>query len=1086
MRQVKTMKSPVKPNAPRIKHLMGANRVLVIAPHGLRENDNNTDLIAEQIHKDLGCFAVINTGFRRPDEDKGETSDLKKSLLDLGKISDGEQLRSTNKGIPQEEDFLGWIDSFLNEISKNHGEPFVVHIHGIDTENIKQVASLTNYRKNPDDLHVLVGYGQTNAKNQTSLTATKNTVDDLIKNLSVEKINATEAPVVRISINGKRRGYCGSESDVLNQYLRNKKIKGQSIQLEIREAGFRDKPEIARKTAESVGKAIGLVAGCGSPAQKEEPLMKVAASATIEEPEVWTTLSEKSEEKRIKVKEIDLSDTRFKSRVSEYGVDQDRFNDLVASIKSLKILNNIIVNKAPGKTKYQLISGFRRMAALEKVYEEQGRKEEFPDAEVPARVFKSLTDEQALRISFSENLARKDLTTWEVANQCRMIADELTKRAKSPGEIEAHLAAMINKDGRTVRRYLALSAIKNEGIRRDLHTGRLDASIGIVFTREGLKDKDREALHRIYRISPMPFRSFDALVANALRLKEWSGMTVESILAIPAAKEFLLIPPDELKERAEYLMKARNKPLAEILANETGYLKHSVEKVKSMDKLSPFAEKFYEKAAVIRTKISKALETKKMVGEVAISPVGEIKDKMIKLAVAAPVSDIKKVVQLALKEMDDDIPSLENLFKKPPKPSPTKEEVKAEKKISIAANASIAFTMRLSRLQDILKDLASKGAFYDYGDKDERKDQVLVRTVSDTEVEFGRCSRGGLLIQCEAEILRKGSSALLLKQIHDPITKLAAKKDTVCEIQIIPSRSSSSPSESKFILKTQETTWTWDTPFFEPEALSKFFDKKRTPKATMEIRAYDLKDMMGKVMDCINPNEVRRSMTGIFLKMDSDKLLMAGTNGLKLFEAVKPHLGLSGSPQEVLLRFDAGRAIRAMIRNDTVVRIEVSPEGVSFKTDGVLVVGDTIRGENYPDYTHLFNEVGNRFSIPLAKLREVAANLAVVADKEDIQRMTIKTNGKVVSFLTKMGKAEYSPPSVKGAIDVDVNAQFLSDLANAMDGEQVEVRHSGPDNYITFYPDSDGQRALLSTISRRAPEKPQEKTKENKSPKKSE
>jgi DNA polymerase III sliding clamp (beta) subunit (PCNA family) len=329
---------------------------------------------------------------------------------------------------------------------------------------------------------------------------------------------------------------------------------------------------------------------------------------------------------------------------------------------------------------------------------------------------------------------------------------------------------------------------------------------------------------------------------------------------------------------------------------------------------------------------------------------------------------------------------------------------------------------------------------------------------------------------------KPGRDTLLLKQINEPIRKLEAKQDTVCEIQIVPVRSSTSPSESKFLLRSQEMTWTWDIPSFEPEELSKFFAKKRTPKATIEIGAYDLKDMMGKVMACINPSEVRRSTTGIFLKIDSDKVLMAGTNRLKLFEAVKPHLGLSGSPQEVLLRFDAGRAIGAMIKNDTVVRIEVSPEDVSFKTDGVLVVGDTISDVRYLDYPPFFKEAQNHFSIPLAKLREVAANLAVVADKEDNQRMAIKTSRNLVSFLTKMGKAEYSPAIVEGTIDVDVNAQFLSDLAKIMDGEQVEVRHSSPHNWITFHPDIDGQRALLTTVNRRESGKPQEKGQEKKAP----
>lgn len=1080
MKQVKAMQSPVKPNAPRIKHLFGANRVLVIAPHGFKGNDDNTDILTEQLHERLDCFAVINTGFRRPNEDKRETSDPKIPLLDLGKINDGHHLRRPYEVMPHEEDFLGWIDLFLAEIAMNHGEPFVVYIHGIGRRNIREVASITDYKTKPNDLHALVGYGQRRAKTQQSLTANKKTVEDLIKNLAAQKINGIEAPVESIPINGKR--YCGSEKGVLNQYLRNKGIKGQSIQLEIRESGFRDSPETARKTAESIGKAIGLVAGCASPAQKKEPMMRVAATALVAEPEVWTTLSEKSEEKRIKVKEIDLSDTRFKSRVSEYGVDQETFNDLVASIKSLKILNNIIVNKTPGKAKYQLISGFRRMAALEKVYEGQGRKEEFPTAEVPAKIFKSLTDEQALRISFSENLARKDLTTWEVANQCRMIGEELIKQGKSQGEIEAHLAAMINKDGRTVRRYLALSSIKSQGIRRDLHNGTIDASIGTVFTREGLKEKDRDALHRIYRNSPMPFRSFDALVSNALRLKGWSGMTVENIAAIPAAKEFLLIPPDELKERAEYLMKARNKPLPEILANEIGHLKHSIEKAKSKDALAPFTKKFSEKAAAIRTKISKALETKKMIGEVAISPVGEIKDKMIKLAVAAPVSDIQKVVQLALKEMNDDIASLESLFKKPPKPTTAKEEVKAEKKVKVDNNAAIAFTMRLITFQGILKDLAKDGVL-----SDDSKGQMLIRTASDKTLEFGRHCNNGLLIPCAAEIHRKGSSVLLLRDIYEPITKLTAKEDTECYIQIVPLPSKSYPvnqRQSTFALRAQEMTWEWDIPFFESNELNKYLDKKIKPKTTIDMEATDLKEMLSKVLSCINPTNIRRPWTRTLYRVDENKLTLAGTNGIKLLEVAKPYIGLSGLVQSVLVPFHAGSLLTRILRKGAgPVRIGISEEGVSFNWDGISLTGKPISDEQYPNYPAWFRKGESSFKIPISKLREMIANLSAIADPEDNYRLTVKTDGNHISIGNEKGKAVFYTDNADGIMDIDVNAMFLSELVGCMDGEEVRVSLCSLDKdskIVTFHPDYSEQRALLVAVKRREPEKPREKAPENK------
>jgi DNA polymerase III sliding clamp (beta) subunit (PCNA family) len=1073
MKQTKTATGHQEPKTPRIKHLFGTNRILVIAPHGVKGNDNYTDIIAEQLHQNLGCFAVINTGFRRPDEDKGETSDPKIPLLDLGKINDGDHLRRPHKGIPHDEDFLGWIDSFLAEIAMNHGELLLVHIHGIDTENIREVASKTSYKKKPNDLHVLVGYGQRNAKKKQSLTASKKIVDDLIKNLSGEKINAIDSPPDSIDINGKRRRYCGSDPDVLNQYLRSKGIKGQSIQLEIRELDFRDNPEITRKAADTIGKAIGLVAGCIPPAQKEtqvekagELTMSVAAPAPIADTKVRTTLSEKSEERRIRVNEINLSDTRFKSRVSEYGVDQESLNELMASIMGPEgILNNIIVRKGSGKAKYQLISGFRRLAALEKGYKEQGREQEFLKAEVPAKIFKSITDEEALRISFSENLDRKDLTLWELSNHCRMIAEELTKQGKSQGEIETYLADLIRKDDRTVRRYLALSAIRNESIRRDLHNGTMDASIGSVFNRQGLTEKGRDALYRLYKRSPNPpsFDSFDRLARNALKLSEWSGLKLEKILGIRAALDFLTIPPDELKERAEYLMKTRNKPLEVILAHEITDLKNSIDRVRSRDEMAPFNKRFSEKASVIHARISEALKTKDVNAEVMISPIGVLKDQMVKLTVAAPVADMQKVVQITLAELKNESASLEGLFKRPPKPSPRKEEIRAKKRVKVDNNAAIAFSMPLKRLQDILKDLARDGSLS--SDRDDPKGQILVRASSDNKLEFGRHCNNGLLIPSEAEIHQKGSSVLRLKDIYAPIANLGAKKDTACEIQIVPLPVKSSPAESAFSLKIQEMSWKWDIPSYEPDELNKWFDMSRRAKTTVEMEADDLNGMLRKVLPCINPADIRLPLTGVLFNMDKDGLTLTGSNGVKLYEVANRHRGLKGPVQQVLPHYGACNLLRGLIKKDTgVLIIGVSDETILFLSDHFTLIGSLITGVHYPNYHAEFRKADNSFKIPISKLREMGDSMGWITDPEDNQRMTICTGDGYVLFGNKKGKTKCLTKDIKGKIDIDVNAGFLVDLAKSMDGEIVEVRQPNGSPLITLHPDNGDQRALLTIL----------------------
>jgi DNA polymerase III sliding clamp (beta) subunit (PCNA family) len=711
-------------------------------------------------------------------------------------------------------------------------------------------------------------------------------------------------------------------------------------------------------------------------------------------------------------------------------------------------------------------------------------------AEVPARVFKYLTDDEALRISFSENLARKDLTLWEIANYCRMIAEEQTSLGKSQGEIEVHLAGILRKEERTVRRYLAVSSIQNENIRRELHSGSMTLSIGDVFTRQGLTEKGRAALYRLYKRfrNPPPFDPFDELVKNALELSKWSRLKVEKILSMKKAPDFLTISPDELKERAEYLMKITNKPLAQILAHEIGDLKSPIAKVMSKNELAPFVEKFSQKASAISTRISDTLKSKKKSGEVVISPVGVLKDKTIKLTITAPVPDVQKVVQFTLDELKGEIASLENLFKKPPKPSPRKEEIRAKKRVIVDKNAAIAFTIRLEKLRDVLKSLAKDGSFPT--NEEDSKGQILMRAASENEVEFGRYCNNGLLIPSEARILQKGASALLLRPIYTPIIKLAAKNDTVCDIQVVPVRGKSSPDESTFSLKLQDMTYKWNVPSFAPDELSKLLDKKRNADTTVEMEASDLKDMLGKALVCIKSDEVRIALTGIFFVINEKHLRLTGTNGIKLFEVTKPHSGISGSAKQVIVPFHTGTLLRALLKKDTgVVRTGVSEEAVSFEFNGVSLIGKPIRGYLYPDYSAIFEKAESSFSIPIRNLREIASNLSIVSDPEDNHRLTLRAEKNRISFGNGKGSTEYSANHASGVIDIDVNARFLLDLARSMDGEEVEMKICATEKgskILTFHPDDGRQGAFLVGVIRREPEKTKENATENRSNSKAE
>jgi ParB/RepB/Spo0J family partition protein len=104
--------------------------------------------------------------------------------------------------------------------------------------------------------------------------------------------------------------------------------------------------------------------------------------------------------------------------------------------------------------RYELISGYRRRAALEYLNRET----------ILARLFPDISDEEAERLAISENFQREELSDLEKARMCL--------RLKEQGLKVKEISELLGRKGRTVSLYLAVGRAP-EKIRDALHQGRL-------------------------------------------------------------------------------------------------------------------------------------------------------------------------------------------------------------------------------------------------------------------------------------------------------------------------------------------------------------------------------------------------------------------------------------------------------------------------------------------------------------------------------------------------------------------------------------------------------------------------------------
>jgi hypothetical protein len=199
---------------PTVEFHEGKTDILIVAPHAVQDDDDNTEVIAFNMAAQLECSYLINNRVKR-----------------------GEGNYNSKKDAIKDHEFITNLRSILDE----DGPTLVLWIHGIDEENIPKEKKRLGLGDD-ENLECLIGYGQPDR-----FTALPEIVEKLCSILNEKGISARIA-----SDNSKYRGW---SKDNMNQWCRNQEEyndlgKAQSIQLEFRKKGLRSTPEEAQKTGE--------------------------------------------------------------------------------------------------------------------------------------------------------------------------------------------------------------------------------------------------------------------------------------------------------------------------------------------------------------------------------------------------------------------------------------------------------------------------------------------------------------------------------------------------------------------------------------------------------------------------------------------------------------------------------------------------------------------------------------------------------------------------------------------------------------------------------------------------------------------
>jgi ParB family chromosome partitioning protein len=128
-------------------------------------------------------------------------------------------------------------------------------------------------------------------------------------------------------------------------------------------------------------------------------------------------------------------------------------SDLAASIRSIGLLQPIVVRPAPDDGHYEVVAGSRRMKACQSL-----------GWETITAVVRSLTDRQALLLSLSENIQQQTLDPIERAEGVQRLVDDFAQEMPRTEAMEV-VARQMGKNKATIYQWLALLRT-TEAVRR--------------------------------------------------------------------------------------------------------------------------------------------------------------------------------------------------------------------------------------------------------------------------------------------------------------------------------------------------------------------------------------------------------------------------------------------------------------------------------------------------------------------------------------------------------------------------------------------------------------------------------------------
>lgn len=221
------------------------------------------------------------------------------------------------------------------------------------------------------------------------------------------------------------------------------------------------------------------------------------------------------------------------------------------------------------------------------------------------------------------------------------------------------------------------------------------------------------------------------------------------------------------------------------------------------------------------------------------------------------------------------------------------------------------------------------------------------------------------------------------------------------------------------------------------------------PDESFSVERAALLDTIMKVSRSASRDESRPVLTGVLVRFEAGKLIMAATDSYRL--SVKETEITEGPAGEIEAIVPA-RALSELARiaqasDADSLTVGIQENQIVFAVDDVWLTARRIDGQ-FPNYRQLLPETFEaEVELPREELLDVVRRTGLMAQRKSPLRLRFEEGQLTISAQTQdVGEAHESLPAAYTAdpIEIGFNAEFLRDGLESLEDDQVRLRLISP------------------------------------------